>query len=90
MCSRRVGGRQQAILLYFYPFCLACLSTGFIAMLGSLGNWLGIRVHITATEEHKNFLARGAKNIGLKSRNKSLLTALIEEMAKLRVAQCVH
>ena len=61
----------QDILLYFYPHCLACLSTDFNATLGSIGNWLGIYIYITAFEEHKDFLACVAQSIWLNSRNKS-------------------
>ena len=47
-------------------------------------------LRITATEEHKDSLACGAQNVGLNSRNKSLLATVIEGMAKLMLAQSVH
>ena len=63
------GGRQYAILLYFYPLYLACLSFDFNATLGPIGNWLGAYVPMTATEKHKDFLACGAQTNRLNSRN---------------------
>ena len=47
-------------------------------------------LRITANEEHKEFLECGAQNIGLRSKNKSLLPTLIGEMVKLILVQCVH
>ena len=62
----------------------------FQCQVGTARKVVGHLCVTAAEEQKKKSLACGTQNIGLNFRNISLLAALIAEMAKLILAQCVH